>query len=125
MFDLHRRCGPRQVMELVTEMEHFHRANGAPSSSRQWVTDPIHVKLFTMPLPRCMSTEIDLDSDDSSNEEYIGETDESSDSSDEEEFVPAIQMGYNFLLPPPAPIPNLLSVSSHFHTLNLAKGRFH
>ncbi|MED6118082.1 hypothetical protein PIB30_116346, partial [Stylosanthes scabra] len=44
-------------------------------------------------------------SDDDSDEDYIGNTDESSESSDGSEFVPESQARQGFLLPAPSPIP--------------------
>ncbi|MED6169718.1 hypothetical protein PIB30_023927 [Stylosanthes scabra] len=57
--------------------------------------------------------------DDDSDEDFIGNTDESSESSDGSEFVPESQARQGFLLPTPSPIPDSSSVGSHFHTLNL------
>ncbi|MED6221986.1 hypothetical protein PIB30_060050 [Stylosanthes scabra] len=79
MFELHRRYGSREVMELLTEME-----------------------------------TVNVDAAD-----FVGNTDESSESSDGSEFVPESQARQGFLLPAPSPIPDLSSVGSHFHTLNL------
>ncbi|MED6211221.1 hypothetical protein PIB30_071651, partial [Stylosanthes scabra] len=58
-------------------------------------------------------------SDDDSDEDFVGNTDESSESSDGSEFVSESQARQGFLLPAPSPIPDLSSVGSHFHTLNL------
>ncbi|MED6156511.1 hypothetical protein PIB30_014907 [Stylosanthes scabra] len=44
---------------------------------------------------------------------------ESSESSDGSEFVPEFQSRRGFLLPAPAPIPDLSSVNSYFHMLHL------
>ncbi|MED6178642.1 hypothetical protein PIB30_109536, partial [Stylosanthes scabra] len=57
--------------------------------------------------------------DDDSDEDFVGNTDESSESSDGSEFVPESQARQGFLLPAPSPIPDLSSVGSHFHMLNL------
>ncbi|MED6134173.1 hypothetical protein PIB30_034790 [Stylosanthes scabra] len=57
--------------------------------------------------------------DDDSDENFVVNTDESSESSDGLEFVPESQARQGFLLPAPSPIPDLSSVGSHFHTLNL------
>ncbi|MED6184401.1 hypothetical protein PIB30_047148 [Stylosanthes scabra] len=54
-----------------------------------------------------------------SDEDFFGDTEESSESSDGTEFVPESQCKRDFLLPAPAPIPDLSSVSSHFQTLYL------
>ncbi|MED6171594.1 hypothetical protein PIB30_042120 [Stylosanthes scabra] len=66
-----------------------------------------------------VSMEMDSGSGEGSDGEYLGETDESSDSFDEVEFVDETQVGRRFLLPAPAAVPDLASVSSHFHTLSL------
>ncbi|MED6222216.1 hypothetical protein PIB30_062215 [Stylosanthes scabra] len=55
----------------------------------------------------------------SSSRDFVGNTDESSESSDDSEFVLESQARQGFLLPAPSPIPDLSSVGSHFHTLNL------
>ncbi|MED6223023.1 hypothetical protein PIB30_069995 [Stylosanthes scabra] len=57
--------------------------------------------------------------DDDSDEDFVGNTDESSESSDGSEFVPESQARQGFLLPAPSPIPDLSSVDCHFHTLSL------
>ncbi|MED6151114.1 hypothetical protein PIB30_079192 [Stylosanthes scabra] len=57
--------------------------------------------------------------DDDSDEDFVGNTDESSESSNGSEFVPESQTRQGFLLPAPSPIPDLSFVGSHFHTLNL------
>ncbi|MED6171258.1 hypothetical protein PIB30_039156 [Stylosanthes scabra] len=68
----------------------------------------------------CAHTDCDLGGgDDDSDEDFVGNTDESNESSDGSEFVPESQARQGFLLPAPSPIPDLSSVGSHFHTLNL------
>ncbi|MED6157169.1 hypothetical protein PIB30_020836 [Stylosanthes scabra] len=52
-------------------------------------------------------------------EEFVPDIEESSESLDGSEFVPESQSRRGFLLPTPAPIPDLSSVNSHFHTLHL------
>ncbi|MED6213953.1 hypothetical protein PIB30_098405 [Stylosanthes scabra] len=74
---------------------------------------PIH---FTGPEVPMQS---ELNDGEDSEEEYVGDTEESSESSDGTEFVPESQCRRDFLLPAPAPIPDLSSVSSHFQTLYL------
>ncbi|MED6212720.1 hypothetical protein PIB30_086315 [Stylosanthes scabra] len=96
MFELHRRYGSRDVMELLTEMQTVNVDAGAPI---QFATPEV--------------------GDDDSDEDFVGNTDESSERSDGSEFVPESQTRQDFLLSTPSPIPNLSSVGSHFHTLNL------
>ncbi|MED6123128.1 hypothetical protein PIB30_046387 [Stylosanthes scabra] len=111
MFELHRRYGTREVMELLTEMQTVHGDAGGSTSSSQGgpvaiPTSPIH---FVTP-------EV---SDEESDEDFVGNMDDSSESSDGSDFVPKSQMRRGFLLPAPAPIPDLSSVGSHFHMLHL------
>ncbi|MED6175329.1 hypothetical protein PIB30_077305 [Stylosanthes scabra] len=81
-----------------------------PSRSRRWVGDPIPAGPIRYATPE-VSMYIEFDSEDRSDEEYIGETDEDSDSFDDDEFVPKTEEGQSFLLLPPPSIPNLSSVS--------------
>ncbi|MED6195097.1 hypothetical protein PIB30_034837 [Stylosanthes scabra] len=111
MFELHQRYDPRQVMELLVETR-----------------DAIHseacqVGAIAPPLQRIATPDVSMDmdsgSDDGSDGDYLGESEESTDSFDEAEYVEESQVGRMFLLPAPAAIPDLASVSSHFHMLNL------
>ncbi|MED6213552.1 hypothetical protein PIB30_094481, partial [Stylosanthes scabra] len=111
MFELHRRYGPREVMELLTEMETANVDAAGPSSS----SGAGPGAMIAAPIRTATSER----SDDGSDEDYVGNTDESSESSDGSEFVPESQARQGFLLPAPSPIPDLSSVGSHFHTLNL------
>ncbi|MED6160215.1 hypothetical protein PIB30_049255 [Stylosanthes scabra] len=78
LYDLQRRYGTRDVMELLTEMLSMPEVVGDSCSSN-------------------------------------GERGKLKGS----EFVPESQSRRGFLLPAPAPIPDLSSVNSHFHTLHL------
>ncbi|MED6211461.1 hypothetical protein PIB30_073853 [Stylosanthes scabra] len=118
MFDLHRRYGPRQVMELLVETRDVNRSEVGPSSSRACPVGPIIVPPLRI-ASLDVSMEPDFGSDDGSDGEYVIETEESTDSFDEAEYVDETQEGHRFLLPQPAPIPDLSSISSHFHMLNL------
>ncbi|MED6198106.1 hypothetical protein PIB30_062847 [Stylosanthes scabra] len=109
MFDMHHRYEPRQVMELLVETRDVNRSEAGPSSSR---AGPMGAIAAPTTLDRHTG-------DDGSNGEYMGETKELDDSFDEAEYVAETQHGRRFLLPAPAAIPDLSSVSSHFHTLNL------
>ncbi|MED6211062.1 hypothetical protein PIB30_069949 [Stylosanthes scabra] len=111
MFELHRRYGSREVMELLTEMETANVDAAGPSSSSRGGPGAIIAAPIRMATPES--------SDDDSDEDFVGNTDESSESSDGSEFVPESQARQGFLLPAPSPIPDLSSVGSHFHTLNL------
>ncbi|MED6123812.1 hypothetical protein PIB30_052962 [Stylosanthes scabra] len=111
MFELHRRYGTREVMELLTEMQTVHGdGQGFASSSRGGpgaiLASPIHLA----------TPEV---SDEDSDEDFVDNMDYSSESSDGSEFVSESQTRRGFLLPAPAPIPDLSSVGSHFHTLHL------
>ncbi|MED6195795.1 hypothetical protein PIB30_041344 [Stylosanthes scabra] len=74
---------------------------------------PIH---FTAPEAPMQS---ELDDGEDSDEDFVRDTEESSESSDGAEFVSESQCRRDFLLIAPAPIPDLSSVSSHFQTLYL------
>ncbi|MED6209585.1 hypothetical protein PIB30_056156, partial [Stylosanthes scabra] len=93
MFELHRRYGPRQVMELLFETRDMVRSEAGPSSAQAAPTGPIAAAPIRIATPD-VSVDIDSSSEEGSDEDYQEETDESSDSFDE-------------------------AVSSHFHTLNL------
>ncbi|MED6186401.1 hypothetical protein PIB30_066313 [Stylosanthes scabra] len=118
MFDLHCRYEPREVMELLTEMQTVDADVGGPSSSARGPADvipcsPIH---FTAPGAAML---LELNSDEGSDEDFVGDTDDSSKSLDGTEFVLESQCRRDLLLPASAPIPDLSSMSSHFHTLHL------
>ncbi|MED6212788.1 hypothetical protein PIB30_086878 [Stylosanthes scabra] len=115
MFDLHRRYGPRQVMELLFETRDMIRSEVGPSCARAAPVGPIATAPLRIATPD-VSVDMDSSSREGSDREYLGETDESSDSFDEADFVDETQVGQRFLLPAPAAIPDLASVSSHFHT---------
>ncbi|MED6133131.1 hypothetical protein PIB30_025607 [Stylosanthes scabra] len=113
LFDLHRRYGTREVMELLTEMQSMPEDIGGSSSSNDVIPcSPIHCPGPEVPMP------MDGNSGDS-DEEFVPDIEESSESSDGSEFVPESQSRRGFLLPAPVPILDLSSVNSHFHTLHL------
>ncbi|MED6157313.1 hypothetical protein PIB30_022135 [Stylosanthes scabra] len=74
---------------------------------------PIHCPGPEVPMPMDGNSGEDFD------EEFMPDIEESSESSDGSEFVPESQSRRGFLLPAPAPIPDLSSVNSHFHALHL------
>ncbi|MED6221251.1 hypothetical protein PIB30_052657 [Stylosanthes scabra] len=118
MFDLHRRYVSREVMELLTEMQTVDADVEGPSSSAGGPAgvipcSPIHFAALGAAM------QLELNFDEGSDEDFVGDTDDSSESLDGTEFVPKSQCRRDFLLPTPAPIPDLSSVSSHFHTLQL------
>ncbi|MED6125088.1 hypothetical protein PIB30_065203 [Stylosanthes scabra] len=92
MFELHRRYGSRDVMELLTEMQTVNVDAGGSTSSSQGGPGAILAAPIQFATPEV--------SDDDSDEDFVGNTDESSESSDGSEFVPKSQ-------------------TSHFHTLHL------
>ncbi|MED6180683.1 hypothetical protein PIB30_012560 [Stylosanthes scabra] len=98
LFDLH-----RSMPEVV---------GGSSNSNGVISCSPIHCPGPKVPMP------IDGNSGDS-DEEFVPDIEESNESSDGSEFVPESQSRRGFLLPAPAPISDLLSVNSHFHTLHL------
>ncbi|MED6223822.1 hypothetical protein PIB30_077861, partial [Stylosanthes scabra] len=118
MFDLHRRYSPRQVMELLFETQDMILSEAGPSCARAAPVGHIAVAPLRIATPD-VSVDMDSSSGEGSDGEYLGETDESSDSFDEADFVDETQVGQRFLLLAPAAILDLASVSSHFHMLNL------
>ncbi|MED6199572.1 hypothetical protein PIB30_077187 [Stylosanthes scabra] len=118
MFELHRRYGPRQVMELLFETRDMVHSEAGPSSAQAAPAGPIAAAPIWIATPD-VSVDIDSSTEEGSDGDYQEETDESSDSFDEADIVCETQVGRRFLLPAPAAIPDLASVSSHFHTLNL------
>ncbi|MED6194370.1 hypothetical protein PIB30_027880 [Stylosanthes scabra] len=87
MFDLHRRYGTREVMELLIEMQTVDVDVGGPSSPVGGVAgvitcSPIH---FTAPEA---SMQLELNSDKDSDEDFACDMEDSSESSDGTKFVP-------------------------------------
>ncbi|MED6203814.1 hypothetical protein PIB30_003105 [Stylosanthes scabra] len=114
LFDLHRRYGTREVMELLTEMQSMPEVGGGSSSSNGVIPcSPINCPAPEVPML------MDANSGEDSDEEFVPDVEDSSESSDGSEFVSESQSRTGFLLPAPAPIPDLSSVNSHFHTLHL------
>ncbi|MED6178436.1 hypothetical protein PIB30_107516, partial [Stylosanthes scabra] len=83
MFELHRRYGSREVMELLTEMETANVDAAGPSSSSGAGSGAI--------IAAPIRTATQERSDDDSDEDFVSNTDESSESSDGSEFVPESQ----------------------------------
>ncbi|MED6164047.1 hypothetical protein PIB30_085897, partial [Stylosanthes scabra] len=83
LFELHRRYGPREVMELLTEMETANVDAAGPSSSSGAGPGAMIAAL--------VRTATSERSNEDSDEDYVGNTDESSESSDGSEFVPESQ----------------------------------
>ncbi|RYR37866.1 hypothetical protein Ahy_A09g042778 [Arachis hypogaea] len=118
MFDIHGRIMVEQVMELSAEVGH---SGGGHSVHSTYVQDdrplappPIHVAI---PVDEAEEGEEELD------EDYVADSGESdlSDSGDENECAPKtpVPTTAHYVLPPPLPIPALLAVSSHYHSLDL------
>ncbi|MED6175793.1 hypothetical protein PIB30_081691 [Stylosanthes scabra] len=118
MFDLHRRYGPREVMEMLTEMQTVDADVRGPSSLVGGPADVIPCSPINCAAPAA-AMQLEMNSDEGSDEDFVGDTNDSTESSDGTEFMPESQCRRVFLLPAPAPIPDLSSVSSHFHTLHL------
>ncbi|MED6144358.1 hypothetical protein PIB30_014891 [Stylosanthes scabra] len=113
LFDLHRRYETREVMELLMEMQSMPKVDGGSSSSNGVIPcSPINCPAPEVPMLT------DANSGEDSNEEFVPDVEESSESLDGSEFVPESQSRTGFF-PAPAPIPDLSSVNSHFHTLHL------
>ncbi|MED6213584.1 hypothetical protein PIB30_094835 [Stylosanthes scabra] len=118
MFNLHRKYGTREVMELLIEMQTVDGNVGGPSSSTEGAAGVIPCSAIHFATLDA-SMQLELNSDAASDEDFVCSANDSSESSDGTEFVPESQCRRDFLLPAPAPIPDLSSVSSHFHTLRL------
>ncbi|MED6208852.1 hypothetical protein PIB30_049072 [Stylosanthes scabra] len=108
MFDLHRRCGSREVMELLTEMQTVDADVGGPSSSAGGPADvitcsPIHCAASGAAM------QLKMNSDEGSDEDFVSDMEDSTESSDGIEFVPESQCRRDFLLPAPVSIPDLSS----------------
>ncbi|MED6157824.1 hypothetical protein PIB30_027082 [Stylosanthes scabra] len=83
LFDLHRRYGTREVMELLTEMQSMPKVVGGLSSSNGVIPcSPIHCPAPEVPML------MDGNSGEDSDEEFVPDIEESSESSDGSEFVP-------------------------------------
>ncbi|MED6196552.1 hypothetical protein PIB30_048576 [Stylosanthes scabra] len=90
MFDLHRRYGTREVMELLTEMQTMGVDVGGSSRSVGGDAAVIPCSPIDFTGPK-VPVQSELNDDEDSDEEYVGETEESSGSSDGTEFVPESQ----------------------------------
>ncbi|MED6145201.1 hypothetical protein PIB30_022974 [Stylosanthes scabra] len=102
LFDLHRRYWTREVMKLLTEMQSMPEVVGGSSSLNGVIPcSLIHCPEPEVPMP------MDGNSGEDSDEEFVPDIEESSESSDDLEFVPESQSRRGFLLPAPAPIPDL------------------
>ncbi|MED6152350.1 hypothetical protein PIB30_091091 [Stylosanthes scabra] len=101
MFELHRRYGSRDVMDLLTEMQTVNVDAGGSTSSYQGGPGAI----LAAPI-QFATQEV---SDDDSDEDFVGNTDESSESSDGSEFVQESQTRQGFLLLAPIPIPDFVN----------------
>ncbi|MED6107410.1 hypothetical protein PIB30_013519 [Stylosanthes scabra] len=118
MFELHHRYVPHQVMELLAETWNVGRCESGPSSSRPCPTSAILAPPLRIATPD-VTMEMNSDSGDVSDGEYIDDTESSSKSFVEAQFVPETQPVRTFLLSTTALIPDLSFVSCHFHTLHL------
>ncbi|MED6164754.1 hypothetical protein PIB30_093210 [Stylosanthes scabra] len=86
IFDLHRRYGPREVMKLLTEMQIVDADVGGPSSSAGGPADVIPCSPIHFAAPGA-AMQLELNFDEGSDEDFVGDTDDSSESSDGTEFV--------------------------------------
>ncbi|MED6106961.1 hypothetical protein PIB30_009567 [Stylosanthes scabra] len=96
-------------MELLTEMQNVHSDVGGPLSSARGGVGTILRRPFTL--------QMEPNFDEDSNEDFVGDMDDTREISDGVEFVLESQSRRRFLLPASGPIPDLSSVSSHFHML--------
>ncbi|MED6151093.1 hypothetical protein PIB30_078944 [Stylosanthes scabra] len=102
MFELHRRYGSRQVMELLFETRDMVRSAAGPSSAQAALVGPIAAAPLRIATPD-VSADIDSSSEEGSDEDYQGETDESSDSFDEANFIDKRKLGGVFCCRPQRP----------------------
>ncbi|MED6174039.1 hypothetical protein PIB30_065136 [Stylosanthes scabra] len=72
MFDLHRRYGPREVMELLTEMQTVDA--DVPSSSAGGLADVIPCTPIHCAAPGAAML-LEMNSDEGSDEDFVGDTD--------------------------------------------------
>ncbi|MED6223203.1 hypothetical protein PIB30_071710 [Stylosanthes scabra] len=86
MFELHRRYGPRQVMELLFETRDPVDAEAGPSCARAAPVGPIAAAPLRIATSD-VSADMDSSSEEGSDGEYQGETEESSNSFDQSDFV--------------------------------------
>ncbi|MED6211396.1 hypothetical protein PIB30_073304 [Stylosanthes scabra] len=83
MFELHRRYGSRDVMELLTEMQTVNIGAGGSTSSSQGGPGAIIAAPIQFANPEV--------GDDDSDEDFVVNTNESSESSGSSEFIPESQ----------------------------------
>ncbi|MED6221965.1 hypothetical protein PIB30_059855 [Stylosanthes scabra] len=93
-------------MELLVKTRDVTRSEGGPSSSRVGRVGAIAAPPLQMASPE-VSMELDSDSDDGSDGEYMGESEESNESFDEAEYIAETHQVRSFLLPIPTAIPDL------------------
>ncbi|MED6146701.1 hypothetical protein PIB30_036937 [Stylosanthes scabra] len=109
MFELHQRYDPCQVMELLVETRDVPICSEAgPSCTWAGQVGAIAAPPLRIATPD-VSMDMDSGSDDGSDGDYLGESEESTDSFDEAEYVGESQVGRRFLFLAPAAIPNLAS----------------
>ncbi|MED6162070.1 hypothetical protein PIB30_066856 [Stylosanthes scabra] len=115
MFASHGRILADQVMDLYVQILDTQTATPGPGPSdlapeveAPMTEDPVNV---VPPHERTGKTESD--------EEDQGDIDSGSSGSGDDEFVSTTLVSTQFLLPDPLPVPDLSTVDSHFHTLDL------
>ncbi|XP_057760098.1 uncharacterized protein LOC130980433 [Arachis stenosperma] len=118
MFDIHGRIMVEQVTELYVEVGDI-CGGGSVHSTNVQDDRPLAPPLIHLAIPVDEAEE----GDEELNEEYMADSvdSDSSERDDEEEFVPetSAQTVVRHVLPPPHPIPTLLAVPSHYHSLDL------
>ncbi|XP_016177785.1 uncharacterized protein LOC107620081 [Arachis ipaensis] len=121
MFDIHGRIMAEQVMELSAEVGDIGRGSSVHSTyvqdDRPLAPLPIHVAI---PVDEAEEGE---EGEEESDGDYVADSvdSDSSEGSDEDEFVPetSAQTMACHVLPPPHPISALSAVPSHYHSLDL------
>ncbi|MED6206887.1 hypothetical protein PIB30_030769 [Stylosanthes scabra] len=81
MFDLYRKYGPQEVMELLTEMQTVDAGVGGPSSSAEGPADVIPCSPIHFAAPGA-AMQLELNSNEDSDGDFVGDTNDSSESSD-------------------------------------------
>ncbi|MED6149709.1 hypothetical protein PIB30_065089 [Stylosanthes scabra] len=108
----------REMMELLTEMQTLHVDVGGPLSSNTGAVGVIPCSPINGAALE-VSMQMEPNSEENSNEDFVGDFEDSSESLDGAEFVLESQSRRGFLLPTPASIPDLSYVNIHFHMLYL------
>ncbi|MED6191790.1 hypothetical protein PIB30_003591 [Stylosanthes scabra] len=90
MFELHRKYGPGQIMELLAETQTVSSEAGGSSSLAVGGTDVIPCSPIHVAAPEA-AMQLERNCEEDSDEDFVGDDDDTSESSDRSEFVPESQ----------------------------------